>query len=164
MADEKLDRPAENQTLLDPSRREFVTTVVAGLAVAASAGFGRRTAGRRNERRGEDPRRRRATPRSFIPPPDRIPACSSGPTRSACARRCATSASGIAAEGYSVLVPNPFYRVAKAPVIDGSVEVQLLEPDRHGEAAAADGRRSTRRARPKRTRWRSSRSSTRSRR
>src|ERR1700694_642375 len=24
----------------------------------------------------------------------------------------------IAAEGYSVLVPNPFYRVAKAPVID----------------------------------------------
>ena len=26
----------------------------------------------------------------------------------------------IAAEGYSVLVPNPFYRIAKAPVFDAS--------------------------------------------
>ena len=42
----------------------------------------------------------------------------------------------IAAEGYSVLVPNPFYRMAKAPVFD---DVALQLPDRHGEASAADG-------------------------
>src|SRR5580698_6506391 len=30
----------------------------------------------------------------------------------------------IAAEGYSVLVPNPFYRKAKAPVFDGTFSFQ----------------------------------------
>ena len=44
----------------------------------------------------------------------------------------------LAAEGYSVLVPNPFYRVAKAPFTD-AVQLQLRESDGHGEDPAADG-------------------------
>src|SRR6202049_2445203 len=34
----------------------------------------------------------------------------------------------IAAEGYSVLVPNPFYRVAKAPVIDNAASFNFQNP------------------------------------
>ena len=73
------------------TRREFVAASVAtGLAAAAAPRCGLR---RRLERRdAEGGRRARATPRSSIPRPARIPASSSGPTRSGCARRCATSA------------------------------------------------------------------------
>jgi carboxymethylenebutenolidase len=35
----------------------------------------------------------------------------------------------IAAEGYSVLVPNPFYRVAKAPVFDNVANFSFTNPD-----------------------------------
>src|SRR5215831_12166497 len=35
----------------------------------------------------------------------------------------------IAAEGYSVLVPNPFYRVAKAPVIQDPSKFNFGNPD-----------------------------------
>jgi len=34
----------------------------------------------------------------------------------------------IASEGYSVLVPNPFYRVAKAPVIDNAASFNFQNP------------------------------------
>ena len=34
----------------------------------------------------------------------------------------------IAAEGYSVLVPNPFYRVAKAPVIEDPASFSFANP------------------------------------
>src|SRR5712692_2239496 len=34
----------------------------------------------------------------------------------------------IAAEGYSVLVPNPFYRVAKAPVFDSAASFDFKNP------------------------------------
>ena len=43
----------------------------------------------------------------------------------------------MAAEGYSVLVPNPFYR-RKAPVY--RTDLQLREQGGHGQAAGADGR------------------------
>ena len=36
----------------------------------------------------------------------------------------------LAADGYSVLVPNPFYRVSKAPQFDDGCEPRLQEPDR----------------------------------
>jgi carboxymethylenebutenolidase len=45
----------------------------------------------------------------------------------------------IAAEGYSVLVPNPFYRVAKAPVFDDISTFDFQNPGRHGETAAVEG-------------------------
>jgi carboxymethylenebutenolidase len=35
----------------------------------------------------------------------------------------------IAAEGYSVLVPNPFYRVAKAPVFGDVTKISFQDPD-----------------------------------
>lgn len=34
----------------------------------------------------------------------------------------------IAAEGYSVLVPNPFYRIAKAPVFDSAANFRFNDP------------------------------------
>ena len=48
----------------------------------------------------------------------------------------------LAAEGYVVLVPNPFYRNAKAPVVDGSFD--FSKPEDRAKvmplAAASDGR------------------------
>ena len=41
----------------------------------------------------------------------------------------------LAAEGYSVLVPNPFYRVGQGAGVRRRLDVQLPEPGRHGEAA-----------------------------
>ena len=49
----------------------------------------------------------------------------------------------LAAEGYVVLVPNPFYRNAKAPVVDGSFD--FSKPEDRAKvmpmAARTDGRR-----------------------
>ena len=44
----------------------------------------------------------------------------SGPTLSACGPPMRDIGRRLAADGYSVLVPNPFYRVAKAPFTDAS--------------------------------------------
>jgi carboxymethylenebutenolidase len=114
MADEERDRPPVAETPLDPSRREFVTTVVAGLAAAASTGFAAESVAETNvtvkTSDGE-------CDAAFIHPargahagvivwPD---AFGLRPVMRDIAKR-------LAADGYSVLVPNPFYRVAKSPV------------------------------------------------
>ena len=70
----------------------------------------------------------------------------------------------IAAEGYSVLVPNPFYRVAKAPVFEDASTFSFQNPTDMREAAAADGLDQRARAPRRRMPRRTSRSSTRSRR
>ena len=108
------DAMPEPETLLDPSRREFVTSVVAGLAVAASTGFAAESVVETNVTvktpDGE-------CDAAFIHPasgshaavivwPD---AFGLRPAMRDIAKR-------LAADGYSVLVPNPFYRVAKSPV------------------------------------------------
>ncbi len=49
--------------------------------------------------------------------------------RSACGRRSAKWASASRREGYSVLVPNPFYRKAKAPVIDNVATFNFQNKD-----------------------------------
>ena len=45
----------------------------------------------------------------------------------------------LAAQGYSVLVPNPFYRVSKAPFADASTFDFAARQRRYGEAAEIDG-------------------------
>jgi carboxymethylenebutenolidase len=45
----------------------------------------------------------------------------------------------IAAEGYSVLVPNPFYRVAKAPVIEDPSRFNFQNPDDRAKLAPLMG-------------------------
>ena len=45
----------------------------------------------------------------------------------------------LAAEGYSVLVPNPFYRTAKSPVIDDASTVNFSDPAFRSKTAAWTG-------------------------
>src|SRR5215471_20469146 len=39
----------------------------------------------------------------------------------------------LAADGYSVLVPNPFYRVAKSPVFENASNVNFNDPAQRGK-------------------------------
>src|SRR5437764_8962880 len=39
----------------------------------------------------------------------------------------------LAADGYSVLVPNPFYRVAKAPVVENASNFNFNDPGQRGK-------------------------------
>jgi carboxymethylenebutenolidase len=116
MADEKQDRKANAGPPDDPSRREFVALVAAGLAVAAGSASAADTPVQEKNVEVKTPDG--VCDAAFIHPaagahagvliwPD---AFGLRPVMRDIAKR-------IAAEGYSVLVPNPFYRVAKAPVI-----------------------------------------------
>ena len=109
----------------DITRRDFVTMTVAGLAVAAGLTPPRSRASPKRRSRSRRPTAP-ATRRSFIPRPARTRPSSSGPMRSACVRRCATWRSGWPAEsGYSVLVPNPYYRIGKAPMWEDASKVDF---------------------------------------
>jgi carboxymethylenebutenolidase len=120
MADQEQDRAAGDETLetlgtlKDPSRREFVTGVVAGLAVAASTGFAAESVVETNVTI--------KTPdgdcdAAFIhPPTGSHAAVIVWPDAFGLRPSMRDIAKRLAADGYSVLVPNPFYRVAKAPV------------------------------------------------
>jgi len=128
VADEKLDQDDNNDASSDLSRREFVSlSVAAGLAMAAGPASG-----------AELPVVEKAvevkTPDGtcdamFIHPttgthaavliwPD---AGGLRPSMRAIGKR-------IAAEGYAVIVPNPFYRVAKAPVYETFENVNFQDP------------------------------------
>ena len=116
MGDEKRDQQGENQTPTDLSRREFVTTVVAGLTVVA-------TAASAAELPVVESNVQVKTPDGMCDAVFIHPATGSHPAvlvwPDAFGLRPSMRDIGkrLAAEGYSVLVPNPFYRVAKAPVI-----------------------------------------------
>ena len=45
----------------------------------------------------------------------------------------------LAAEGYSVLVPNPFYRVAKAPVFENASNFNFNDPGQRGKLTPLTG-------------------------
>jgi len=115
MADDKRNQP-ESHPPTDPSRREFVSAVVGGLTLAATARAGA----------AELPVTETAVQ---VTTPDGVcdaafihPTTGAYPAvivwSDAFGLRPATRDIGkrLAAEGYSVIVPNPFYRVAKAPV------------------------------------------------
>jgi carboxymethylenebutenolidase len=127
MADETQDRQPKDAGIGGPSRREFVATVVGGLAAATVAPFAQglpvvETAVQITTPDG-------VCDASFIHP-------ASGSHAAviiwpdAFGLRPVTRDIGkrIAAEGYSVLVPNPFYRVAKAPVFTDASTFSFSNP------------------------------------
>ena len=164
MADEDQDRNDNVEAAGDLSRREFVTlSVAAGIAMAAGAASGAELPVIETDVEVKTPDG--TCDAVFIhPTTGSHPGVLIWPDAFGLRPAMRDIGKRMAAEGYSVLVPNPFYRVGQGAGARRSVDVQLPEPGRHGEAAAADGRRSTPPARPRRTRRRSSRSSTRSRR
>jgi carboxymethylenebutenolidase len=127
MADETQDRPSKDAAPGGSSRREFVATVVGGLAAATVAPFAQglpvvETAVQITTPDG-------TCDASFIHP-------ASGSHAGvivwsdAFGLRPVTRDIGkrIAAEGYAVLVPNPFYRVAKAPVFPDASTFSFSNP------------------------------------
>jgi carboxymethylenebutenolidase len=114
MGDEKRD--AEDLPLNQPSRREFVTTVMAGLAMAA--GSVSAAALEVVEKPVEVKTPDGVCDAVFIHPTSgSYPAVLVWPDAFGLRPALRDIGKRLAAEGYSVLVPNPFYRVAKAPVI-----------------------------------------------
>ena len=158
----------DSQKLHDVAERPLAARfrrVVVGRRSCRRRGFGvrPRTAGRRDQRDDQDARRhlrrcvhpsgeRFASRRADLAGRVRL---APGDARHRQAHRRRRL---LGARAESVLSRRPRRRCSD------SASVQFPEPGRHGEAAAADGRRSTRRARPRRTPSPSSRSSTRSRR
>lgn len=115
MADETRDRES-SAAPADLSRREFVTSVVAGLAVAA----GRASAAQLPvvETSVEVKTPDGVCDAAFIHPASGShPGVLVWPDAFGLRPALRDIGKRLAADGYSVLVPNPFYRVARAPVI-----------------------------------------------
>src|SRR5712691_5824953 len=119
MAEEKRDPHLENQPPSDPSRREFVTTVVAGLAVAASTASAAELPVVETSVQVKTPDG--VCDAVFIhPTTGSHPGVLVWPDAFGLRPSLRDIGKRLAAEGYSVLVPNPFYRVEKAPFTDAS--------------------------------------------
>jgi len=121
-------------------------------------------ADRGDERAGED-RRRHVRCRIYSPhQPARTRPCSCGPDAFGLRPSLRDIGKRLGRGGiFGSSCRNPFYRVAKAPVIADPSSFSFQNPDRSREAPAAHGIESTHRARRKKTPPRTSRSSTRSR-
>jgi carboxymethylenebutenolidase len=128
MADEKPDRNANAETLDDPSRREFVAmSIAAGLAAAAgSASAAELPVVEKNvDVKTPDG----VCDAAFIHPASGShPAVLIWPDAFGLRPSMRDIGKRIAAEGYSVLVPNPFYRLAKAPVIQDPSSFSFQNP------------------------------------
>jgi len=128
MADEKPDQDKTIEAASDLSRREFVTlSVAAGLAMAAGSASGAdmpvvETAVQIKTSDG-------TCDAMFIHPmTGSHPAVLIWPDAFGLRPSMRDIGKRIAAEGYSVLVPNPFYRVAKAPVIEDPASFSFSNP------------------------------------
>jgi len=128
MADEKPDQEKTIEAASDLSRREFVTlSVAAGLAMAAGSASGAEmpvveTAVQIKTSDG-------TCDAMFIhPTTGSHPAVLIWPDAFGLRPSMRDIGKRIAAEGYSVLVPNPFYRVAKAPVIEDPASFSFSNP------------------------------------
>lgn len=109
------------------TRRDFVkTTAAAGFAVAAGATLGAQQMVETNvEIRTPDG----TCDAAFIhPPTGSHPAVVIWPDAFGLRPAMREMAKRLAAEGYSVLVPNPFYRVAKAPVFEDASNFNFGDP------------------------------------
>jgi carboxymethylenebutenolidase len=118
MTNEKREPEIRDDAVLDPSRREFITfSVAAGLAAAAGSALAAAQPVVEANVRIHTPDG--TCDAAFIHPPTGshpgvlvwADAFGLRPAMRDIGRR-------IAADGYSVLVPNPFYRLAAAPVFD----------------------------------------------
>jgi len=117
---------ADDNNPTDPSRREFVTTVVAGLAMAAGASAAELPVTEKNvEVKTPDG----VCDAAFIHPTSGShPGVLIWPDAFGLRPVMREIAKRIAAEGYSVFVPNPFYRVARAPVIEDPSSFSFSNP------------------------------------
>jgi carboxymethylenebutenolidase len=116
MTDKKTDQTANHEALSDLSRREFVAlSVAAGLAAATTSVSGAELPV--VEQNVEVKTADGTSDAVFIhPTTGSHPGVLIWPDAFGLRPSMREIGKRIAAEGYSVLVPNPFYRVAKAPV------------------------------------------------
>src|SRR6266511_3076417 len=128
MADEKQEQHANAEASSDISRREFVTlSVAAGLAVAAGSTSGAELPVVESNVEVKTPDG--VCDAAFIHPSSGShPAVLIWPDAFGLRPSMRDIGKRIAAEGYSVLVPNPFYRVAKAPVIQDPSSFSFQNP------------------------------------
>src|SRR5689334_2469963 len=128
MGDEKHDPEPINYPPADRSRREFVTGVVAGIAVAAS---GVSAAPLPVVEKNVEVKTPDGTcDAAFIHPSSGShPAVLIWPDAFGLRPALRDIGRRLAAEGYAVLVPNPFYRVAKAPVFESAANVNFQDPE-----------------------------------
>src|SRR2546422_7156150 len=117
MADEKPDQNANVDATSDLTRREFVTiSVAAGIAVAAGSASAAELPVVESNVQVKTPDG--VCDAAFIHPTSGShPGVVIWPDAFGLRPSMRDIGKRIAAEGYSVLVPNPFYRLAKAPVI-----------------------------------------------
>jgi carboxymethylenebutenolidase len=115
VADEKRDREEDLETPAELSRREFVTmSVAAGIAVAGGAMSGAELPVKENDVQVKTPDG--VCDAAFIHPTSGThPGVIVWPDAFGLRPAMRDIGKRLAAEGYAVLVPNPFYRVAKAP-------------------------------------------------
>src|ERR1700689_4911895 len=122
MADETKD--PNNQESRGVPRRDFITSVAAGLAVAGSA-----SAASVVETEVEVKTPDGTCDAAFIHPASGShPGVLLWPDAFGLRPSMREMAKRLAAEGYSVLVPNPFYRISKAPFTDAST-FNFANPD-----------------------------------
>ena len=127
MTDEKSDHTTTHDSPSDLSRREFVAlSVAAGLAAATSASAAELPVVERNvEVKTSDG----TCDAVFIhPTTGSHPGVLIWPDAFGLRPSMRDIGKRLAAEGYSVLVPNPFYRLAKAPVIQDPSSFSFQNP------------------------------------
>jgi carboxymethylenebutenolidase len=128
MADERQDQNESAEGPNDPSRREFVTlSIAAGLAAAAGSASAADVPVVESMVQVKTPDG--VCDAAFIHPSSGShPAVLIWPDAFGLRPSMRDIGKRIAAEGYSVLVPNPFYRVAKAPVIADPTSFSFSNP------------------------------------
>jgi len=128
MADEKHDQDDTSEAPGELSRRDFVTmSVAAGFAVAAGAASDAAESVVETEVQIKTPDG--VCDAAFIHPASGAhPAVIVWPDAFGLRPSMRDIGKRIAADGYSVLVPNPFYRVAKAPVIQDPSSFDFQNP------------------------------------
>ena len=128
MADEQPDQNENVEAAGDLSRREFVTlSVAAGIAMAAGSASGAELPVVETAVQVKTPDG--TCDAMFIhPTTGSHPGVLIWPDAFGLRPSMRDIGKRIAAEGYSVLVPNPFYRVAKAPVIEDPASFSFANP------------------------------------
>src|SRR5437763_3689950 len=117
MADDRRDQQQDAGAPADPSRREFVTTVVAGLAVAATGVSAAELPVTEKDVQVKTPDGT-CDAAFFYPTAGTHAAVLVWPDAFGLRPSLREIGKRIAGEGYSVIVPNPFYRVKPGPAVD----------------------------------------------
>jgi carboxymethylenebutenolidase len=138
MADEQ--NPNTPATTDDISRREFVARSLAAAGMAAAAA-GSASAQQPVTETNVDIRTADGTADAafFHPATGAYPGVLIWPDAFGLRPSMREMARRLAAEGYAVLVPNPFYRVAKSPVFESAANFNFGDPEQRGKLAPLMG-------------------------